>query len=57
MRVFILTASSRRVAAFAQDTTANNLVTSKHTPTADAPVFGTQAYFKRAGTRLRRRSS
>jgi outer membrane protein TolC len=46
MRVFILTIFAA-VAALAQDTTANTLVTSKHTPTADAPVFGTQAYFKR----------
>jgi len=46
MRVFILTIFAA-VAAIAQDTTSNTLVTSKHTPTADAPVFGTQAYFKR----------
>src|SRR5205085_11136303 len=45
MRVFILTALAA-VAGIAQEP-ANTLITSQHTPTADAPVFGTQTYFKR----------
>jgi outer membrane protein len=46
MRVFILTVLAAG-AAFAQTPVANDLVTSKHTPTADAPVFGTSTYFKK----------
>lgn len=47
MRVFILTTLAA-CAAIAQEPAPNTLVTHKHTPTADAPAFGTQAYFKRA---------
>jgi outer membrane protein len=46
MRVFILTALAA-FAAFAQTSVTNDLVTSKSTPTADAPAFGTPTYFKK----------
>jgi outer membrane protein TolC len=48
MRVLILSALAA-VAALAQQspTVANTLVTAKHTPTADAPVFGTPSYFQK----------
>jgi outer membrane protein TolC len=49
MRVILITALAA-VAALAQTPgapEANNLVTSKRTPTADAPVFGTSSYFRR----------
>jgi outer membrane protein len=47
MRVFILTVIAA-VAAFAAETpVTNELVTSKSTPTADAPAFGTPTYFKK----------
>lgn len=56
MRVFFISAlaAAAALAQTAAQTTsqtatpqANTLVTSKRTPTADAPVFGTQAYFNR----------
>ena len=46
MRVFILTILAA-FAAFAETPVTNDLVTSKHTPTADAPAFGTPTYFKK----------
>lgn len=35
------------VAAASGQDMQTNLITSKHTPTADAPAFGTSSYFKR----------
>ena len=47
MRVFILTVFAALAALAAETPVTNSLVTSKRTPTADAPAFGTRTYFKK----------
>src|SRR5262245_31010279 len=45
---FLILLSLLGVAAFAAEMPSNQLVTSTHTPTADAPLFGTSSWFRKS---------